>query len=269
MDLEDPFPILQLPEGLLDRVVGGLELWDLAAARSACRALRASAGRRARRLRFSPVSLQCESGGDGYVQVGRGSLAPKGGRLTPGGVRAQQAVQPRQAAQRMPREAPPRAPSPPRYPQKRQPTSFQLFPNARELVLRMCELVYPDGARSLASIRQLRLKVPRVFRLPGAPAEAAAARAALAGVTRLEVSGGVLDPAHLAAVLRRLPGLRALALACEDWCNEEREEEDGQAWPDALGLDLVAALAGCPRLESLEWDLTVVYQGAWGLAVRG
>jgi hypothetical protein len=66
---QGPFPILQLPEGLLDRVVGCLEFWDLAAARSACRGLRAAAGRRARRLVFSPANLMCES--DGNVQVGR------------------------------------------------------------------------------------------------------------------------------------------------------------------------------------------------------
>jgi hypothetical protein len=69
-----PFPILQLSEGLLERVIGCLDLWDLAAARSSCGALRAAAGRRARRLCFSPKSLLCERGGDGYVQVGRGQL---------------------------------------------------------------------------------------------------------------------------------------------------------------------------------------------------
>jgi hypothetical protein len=68
------FPLLELPAGLLDRVVGSLELWDLAAARAACGALRAAAGRRARRLAFSLASLQCESGGgDQFVQV-RGLL---------------------------------------------------------------------------------------------------------------------------------------------------------------------------------------------------
>jgi hypothetical protein len=73
-----PFPILQLSEGLLERVIGCLDLWDLAAARSSCGALRAAAGRRARRLCFCPTSLLCERGGDRYVQVGnpRRSRAP-------------------------------------------------------------------------------------------------------------------------------------------------------------------------------------------------
>jgi hypothetical protein len=65
-----PFPLFKLPTGLLDRVVGCLELWDLAAARAACQTLRAAAGRRATRLVFSPASLQCERGApDEYVQV--------------------------------------------------------------------------------------------------------------------------------------------------------------------------------------------------------
>jgi hypothetical protein len=63
------FPLLRLSDGLLDRVVGFLGPWELAAARSACRALRAASGRRARRLVFSPASLRCESSGDKVVQV--------------------------------------------------------------------------------------------------------------------------------------------------------------------------------------------------------
>jgi hypothetical protein len=75
-----PFPLAQLPAGLLDRVVGHLELWDLAAARAACGAMRAAAGRRARRLAFSPASLQCESGGgDQFVQVRGGYCAVQRG----------------------------------------------------------------------------------------------------------------------------------------------------------------------------------------------
>jgi hypothetical protein len=73
-----PFPLLKLPAGILDVVVGHLELWDLAAARAACGALRTAAGRRAHRLVFSPASLQCESGGgERYVQV-RGAAQCRG-----------------------------------------------------------------------------------------------------------------------------------------------------------------------------------------------
>jgi hypothetical protein len=67
-----PSRLLRLPDGLLDNVVGCLELWDLAAARAACRALRASAGRRARRLAFTPASTLRERSGYGFVQVGSG-----------------------------------------------------------------------------------------------------------------------------------------------------------------------------------------------------
>jgi hypothetical protein len=68
-DGSEPFPICELPAGLLDRVVGCLELWDLAGARAACQTLRVAAGRRATRLVFSSPSLECERGGD--VQVGQ------------------------------------------------------------------------------------------------------------------------------------------------------------------------------------------------------
>jgi hypothetical protein len=37
--MDDAFPLFDLPPGLLDRVVGCLELWDLAAARAACQTL--------------------------------------------------------------------------------------------------------------------------------------------------------------------------------------------------------------------------------------
>jgi hypothetical protein len=98
------------------------------------------------------------------------------------------------------------------------------------------------------SYTELTLEVPALFRLPGAPADAAAARAALAGVTRLEAPDGLLEPAQLAAALLHLPGLRDLSLTCDDCAIGER----GAA---ALGSDLVAVLAACPGLESLEWDL--------------
>jgi hypothetical protein len=167
----------------------------------------------------------------------------------------------------MPREAPSR---PPPQTQKRQPTSFQLFPNARELVLRASDRVYntrrlplSDDARSV----RLSLDVRGVFRLPGTPAEAEAARAALAGVTRLEVSGGVLGPGQLAAALPHLPGLRAVALTCDDDVMEREPGEQG-CLEDAES-DLVAALAGCPRLESLEWDLVECFPGAPGHAAQG
>jgi hypothetical protein len=233
-----PFPILKLTEGLLDRVVASLDLWDLAAARSSCHALRAAAGRRARRLCFSPLTLRCEHA---YVQVGRGSLPH-------GRAPAARSVGKRGAMQHRDHPALPTCsanaiwPTQDRPAQKRTPTSFQLFPNAREIVLRPYEEAPPGNA--------LRLDVPGAFRLPDAPAEAAAARAALAGVTRLEVLDGLFRPGQLAAALLHLPGLRAVMLKCQG------SEEIGECGADALALNLVAALAMCPRLESLEWNLT-------------
>jgi hypothetical protein len=235
---QGPFPILQLPEGLLDRMIGCLELWDLAAARAACRAMRSAAGRRARRLCFSPLKMQCEHG---YVQVGcgqprQGLLLVRGGTLAHCRPPAARMLSERQGMH-------PSRPLPsPHPPQTARPTSFQLFPNAREVELQPREWVYPEGNLPF----KLRLDVPAVFRLPEAPADAAAARAALAGVTRLEVLGGVLDPEQLAAVLLHLPGLRAVSLVC----NECSIVEGGAV------ADWAAALASCPRLESLEWYLT-------------
>jgi hypothetical protein len=245
-----PFPLFSLPEGLLDNVVGFLDhQWDLAAARAACQALRAAAGRRARRLVFSPLSL-CESGGDDRVQVGRGQLR-RGRRLRETGEGGGKgfcttlllpSTPPTAAAKGDQSPAPPHPCS-----QERRPTPFQLFPNAREVVLKACD------------------EVLGIFRLPNTPADAAAARAALAGVTRLEASDGLLEPAQLAAALLHLPGLRAVSLTGTD-CDA--------GWrADAFGRDLVVALAGCPRLESLEWSLEdwesgasnqAGMNGAWG-----
>jgi hypothetical protein len=81
------FPLFKLPTGLLDRVIGCLELWDLAAARSACKTLRAAAGRRATRLVFSPASLQDER--DSYAQVGQWTM-PRGSGGAGGGAQAKQ-----------------------------------------------------------------------------------------------------------------------------------------------------------------------------------
>jgi hypothetical protein len=89
--------------------------------------------------------------------------------------------------------------------------------------------------------------VPDVFRLPRAPIDAAAARAALAGVTRLEVRG-YLERAQLTAALLHLPGLRAVSLLCD--CELR---QPGEA--DEIGDDLVATLAACPALESLQWQV--------------
>jgi hypothetical protein len=139
------------------------------------------------------------------------------------------------------------------------PTSFHLFPNAHEVVLTPCDDVYGENAPYV----ELHLEVLALFRLPRAPAEAAAARAALAGVTRLEVSCGVLGPAQLAAALLHLPGLRAVSLLLS-W----NESSVGERGPDALGSDLVSALAGCPRLESLEWELAEGHEGALGSGRR-
>jgi hypothetical protein len=131
--------------------------------------------------------------------------------------------------------------------QKRLPTSFHLFPNAREVVLKPFDTVYRKKAP--ASYVSLHLDVPALFRLPAAPADAAAARAALAGMTLLGVLGGEPDPGLLAAALLHLPGLRAVELSCGE-C--DAFEFGG---PDALGSRLVDVLAGCPRLESLKWNL--------------
>jgi hypothetical protein len=265
----DAFPILQLPDGLLDCVAGGLELWDLAAARSTCRALRAAAGRRARRLVFSPANLMCERGADGWVQVGP-TWRVMGGRRLPRRLRGRGTMQSTPLCVAAPpppdvlsecrgTHAPARPCTPP-CPQKGCPTSFQMFPNAREIELQPRDKVHPKEGESL----ELRLDVPGLFRPPGAPADAAAARAALAGVTRLEVLSDTLEPAELAAALLHLPGLRAVSLlACD-------ELEVGERGVDAFGSDLLAALAGCPRLESLEWDLAGwLKKGAPGSSCTG
>jgi hypothetical protein len=102
-----------------------------------------------------------------------------------------------------------------------------------------------------------RLDVPGLFRLPSVPAEAAAARAVLAGVTRLEVCDGIVEPAQLSAALLCLRGLRAVSLLCCGW--------DREQWTAGeLGADLVAALAWCPQLESLEWDVEWREEGTHG-----
>jgi hypothetical protein len=232
----DPVPLYQLPTGLLDRVVGCLELWDLAAARAACQTLRAAAGRRATRLVFSPASLQDERSGNRHKQVGHCQRAA----VAHGAVSRRPCAA---ATARKPR--PSRALARP-TPQKRCPTAFQLFPNAREVVL-----VAPKDDNVCGATRPI--DVPRVFRLPSAPADAAAARAALAGVTRLELRGERFDQAQLAAALLQLPGLRAVVCGCEMG-----------AWRP----EVAAALAGCPGLESLEWRVTgQESQGAQGLDV--
>jgi hypothetical protein len=145
--------------------------------------------------------------------------------------------------------------------QKRCPTAFQLFPNAREIVLRPCERT--------ATRDRWRLEVADAFRLPSKPADAAAARAALAGVTRLEVRGGGVEHAHLAAALLHLPGLRAVTLSCEYWAVSQDElaasEDDSSSEDIELSADLVAVLAACPSIESLDWNVAGwVSGGAWG-----
>jgi hypothetical protein len=121
-----------------------------------------------------------------------------------------------------------------------------------------------------------RVEVADVFRPPTAPADAAAARAALAGVTRLEIRGHHNEPEQLAAALAHLPRLRAAALACDFEVGPPREapprgadelgadelsddaDELGHFADeyDDLGADLVAVLAGCPSIESLDWEVT-------------
>jgi hypothetical protein len=116
---------------------------------------------------------------------------------------------------------------------------------------------------STGSIR--RADVPALFRPPAAPAaDAAAARAALAGVTRLEVRG-YAERKQLAAALLHLPGLRAASLVCA--C------EAGAFDSDEARAHLVAALARCPMLESLEWRaggfLSRGAQGSGGAGAPG
>jgi hypothetical protein len=136
-------------------------------------------------------------------------------------------------------------------PQKSCPTAFQLFPNARTIVLVPSGVDYPTDST-------WHVEVLDVFRPPRAPADAAAARAALAGVTRLEVRNGFLEPAQLAAALLHLRGLREASLAC--FC------EVAACDAAEAGECLVAALAGCPGLESLEWRISgEESQGAQGL----
>jgi hypothetical protein len=227
------FPLFQLPPGLLDRVVGCLELWDLAAARLSCQTLRTAAGRRARRLVFSAASLQCECNSDQCVQVGQWAL-----QRGCSGDCCVALAQPATARNQRPSR---RAGSP--SPQKRCPTAFQLFPNAREVVL-----VAADWDHRRDAVR--RVDVLDVFRPPSAPADAAAARAALAGVTRLEMTRGRrVKRVQLADALMHLPGLREVSLACEFKPKHPRG-------PEGLAEGLVATLAWRPSLESLEWDVT-------------
>jgi hypothetical protein len=101
-----------------------------------------------------------------------------------------------------------------------------------------------------------------LLRLPGAPADVAAARAALAGVTRLEVRGGAIERSQLSAALLCLRGLRAVSLLACEW-------DGGQRPAGQPGSDAVAALAWCPRLESLEWDVRAQDpRGAYGSGAR-
>jgi hypothetical protein len=255
------FPLLELPAGLLDRVVGSLELWDLAAARAACGAMRAAAGRRARRLAFSPATLQCESGGSGhYVQV-RGLPCMAEGLLwrgVGGGATSRRQPPDRKASLAFPRRP---------DSQKRCPTAFQLFPNAREVMLVASDVHYQSR-----TIR--RVEVAGIFRPPSSPADAAAASAALAGVTRLEIRGRRVERQQLAAALAHLPGLRAASLVCafevgppreadelaggaaDELMSDDSDELGGFADEyDDLGVDLVAMLAVCPLIESLHWEI--------------
>jgi hypothetical protein len=102
-----------------------------------------------------------------------------------------------------------------------------------------------------------RVEVAEVFRPPSAPADAAAAHAALAGVTRFQIRGCCLGRGQLAAALAHLPGLRAASLVCGFEVEPPREADElaGSAVDehDKLGNDAVAALAGCPSIGSLEW----------------
>jgi hypothetical protein len=127
--------------------------------------------------------------------------------------------------------------------QKRCPTAFHLFPNAREVALTLS-----DKELFLANTIR-RVDVLRLVRLPSAPADKAAARAALAGVTRLEVHGVFNERAQLEAALRHLPGLREVALM---GCGSAIEHPDEA---DELSEALVAALAWRPSIESLEWEV--------------
>jgi hypothetical protein len=235
------FPLFQLPPGLLDLildlVVGCLDYWDLAAARSASRALRAAAGRRATRLVFFPASLQRESDGDLYVQVE--VIVWASGHCTCHAIGDHS------------RGRQKRCPRPPPAPQKRCPTAFQLFPNAREVVLT------PSDVESSTEVIR-RADVLDVFRPPTAPADAAAARAALAGVTRLEMRGSYVERGELAAALLHLPGLREVSLSFESEIGQLLEA-------DELGDDLVATLAACPAIESLEWEVV----GCWPSGAPG
>jgi hypothetical protein len=152
-------------------------------------------------------------------------------------------------------------------PQKRRPTSFQLFPNAREVVLvpRQRLRTWSGGVVQVVDENEMcappepavhRMDVPGLFRLPSSPADVAAARAVLAGVTRLDVRCAIIEPAQLSTALLCLRGLRAVSLL---QCRSEMEQG-----AEELGADLVAALAWCPQLESLEWDVWWWYpRGAW------
>jgi hypothetical protein len=131
---------------------------------------------------------------------------------------------------------------------------LQLSPNAREVALELFEAEPCTHASR-------RVDAPGASRLPAptrrSHADAAAARAALAAVTRLEVDGEHVKRAHLEAVLRRLPGLREVSLVCDcvmgAWNAEKAAAYRG------------AALAGCPGLESLEWRMRGFFEpGEWG-----
>jgi hypothetical protein len=242
----DP-PFRNLTDDLLDRVIESLDLWDVAAARLACRALRVAAGRAARRLfAFAPATLLCERGGDGFQQARAAALLR---RAAGWGQHAALLVS---TSKKCVHLHPTLRAAPPFALQKRWPTSFQLFPNAREVVLDPSQRLRLAGGgvveEAYAPEVPLRYAdvLDVVFRLPSAPAEAAAARAALAGVTRLEVQGGALDPRQLPAALLHLPGLRAVSLKCGNVVQDEQEAK-------YLGMYLACTLCTCQSLESLEW----------------
>jgi hypothetical protein len=134
----------------------------------------------------------------------------------------------------------------------------------REVVLTLYNVHVSKG-----TIR--RVDVAGIFRPPAAPADAAAAAAALAGVTHLEIRGRDVERGDLAAALLHLPGLREVSLSFASEVGGEREA-------DELGADLVAALAACPSIESLKWEVTGWLPSgalgprggrAWGLGALG
>ncbi|KAI8476943.1 MAG: hypothetical protein J3K34DRAFT_516200 [Monoraphidium minutum] len=222
------FPLIDLPPPILQRVARSLERWDLAAARAACSALRATANAHAQRLVITPHSLAAE--------------------------------QPQSYTSSI----------------KTRPTDLHLFPSIRSLTLVPSAVLpgqYPPYGYGRAAFMATQpgaaprgdpstapqthhLSAPAAFAPPAPPAAAAAARRALAGVARLEVAWRGpgehphLDPSRLAGALAYLPGLRSVVLRVT--CEITTEDDDG-----AL---VMAALAACPGLESLDWDVEKDFQ---------